>query len=122
MKRSLADARRTLEEDIARDMTELRLRDARAFMNDAEEAARQQAEQYIRGQEQEAQALRTQALHQLTDARDGMESLMEQASLDNITSTEYAARLRELSTLQRQAEASLAQATTHFERIEEIEA
>src|SRR5262245_4480837 len=107
MRRSLQDARRALEEDLAPTLTDRQLREAQAFMSEAEASARTEAQGHIAAEEREGHNARNQALRALTQVRDRMEELIEEGRSGRVTSEEMTTQLRELTHLQGLAEREL---------------
>jgi hypothetical protein len=121
MRRTIADARRTLEEDIAPGLNDGRLRQAQEVLAQAEAQARETARGYLDRQEAEVQEVRQTALRDLTEVRDAFDSLVAEGAEGRISAREYAERLDALGQRHARADDALAKAAEQVERFEGVE-
>jgi predicted ATPase len=121
MKRTIADARQALEQDVAPGLNDHRMRELQAVVKAEEDKARARAASYVEQREGEVRAIRDEALRLLTEARDRMEELTSAARLGRVPAQEVAGQLQEARRQQQQAEAELARAEAIVARIESVE-
>ena len=121
MKRTIADARRALEQDVIPSASDHVAAKARSELAANEQKAKQHADSYIAEREAEIIAMRDTALRTLTETRDELDVLAAQGRDARIPTAEYTARLRELSQRRQQAETALGQCEELTDRLGEIE-
>ena len=121
MKRTLADARRALEEDLIPNSSDHVAKQARAELAAGEAKARQHADGYIAERETEIIAMRDTGLRALTETRDELDALAAQGREARIPTAEYTQHLRELSRRKDRAEDTLGQCEELTDRLGEIE-
>jgi len=121
MKRSIADARRALEEDLIPSSSDHVAAKARSELAANEAKARKYADGYVGEGEAEILTMRDAALHALTETRDELDALTAQGREARIPTSEYAARLRELSQRRERAEDALGQCEALTDRLGQIE-
>ncbi len=117
MRRTLADARRAMEEDLIPQSSDYIANRAREFYREQERKAEQQAARFISEREAEVVSIRNEALRELAEVRDGLEAL----NTASLPSEEFTAELRSLRERQAEAEAALTKAQEHVDLIEQIE-
>jgi hypothetical protein len=121
MRRTIAVARRTLEEDIAPDLNDGRLRQAQEVLAQAEAHARETAGAYLDRHEAELQEVRQSALRELTEVGDAFDALVAEGAEGRIYAKAYAERLDALRQRHAQADDALAKVAEQVERFEGIE-
>jgi len=121
MKRTVAEAHRAFDDVLPR-LSDYQANEGRQALQELDQHAANEADEFTKAREEEALALRDEALKALTEARDGFESLSAEGSEGRIAGTDYAARMHELKERQDTAEAKLARATEIADGIEGIEA
>ena len=121
MKRTIADARRALEEDVIPTVSDHVAKQARQELAANEAKAKQHADSYVAEREAEIIAMRDTALRTLTETRDELDVLAAQGRDARIPTAEYTARLRELSQRKDRAEDALGQCEELTDRLDEIE-
>jgi hypothetical protein len=122
MRRTIADARRSFEQEWLPRLNDYQAREGRKVLDQAEAEARQRAERYIADREAEVRQARDSALRALTEARDGLEGLALEGSDGRMSAEDFDQRLRALRNQQSWAEAQLEKAEALVERIAQIEA
>ena len=121
MKRTIADARRALEEDVVPSASDHVAAKARSELAANEAKARKHADGYVGEREAEILTMRDAALRALTEARDELDALTAQGREARMPAAEYSQRLRELSQRRQQAETALGQCEELTDRLGEIE-
>ena len=121
MKRTIADARRALEQDVIPSASDHVAAKARAELAANEAKARKHADGYITEREAEILTMRDTVLRALTEARDELDALTAQGRDARIGTAEYTQRLRELSQRRERAEDALSQCEELTDRLGEIE-
>ena len=122
MKRSIADARRALEEDLIPNSSDHVAKQARQELAANEQKAKQHADGYVGEREAEILTMRDAALRALTETRDELDALAAQGREARIPTAEYTQHLRELSQRKDRAEDALSQCEELTDRLGEIEA
>lgn len=120
-RRTLGDARRTLEEDMLPGLSDYWGVQLKAQLTAAEARAKQHADSFVSDRQTEVLATRDAVLRELTDVRDGYDDLANQAAMGRITATDYSARLRTLRQRQAGAEDALGRAEESVEVVAAIE-
>ena len=121
MKRTIADARRALEEDVVPSASDHVAAKARSELAANEQKAKQHADSYIAEREAEILTMRDAALRALTEARDELDALTAQGKEARIGTAQYTQRLRELSQRRKGAEDALGQCGELTDGLDEIE-
>jgi hypothetical protein len=121
MRRTIADARQVLEEDLAPTLNDGRLRQAREVLAQAEAQAREAAGAHLDRHEAELREVRQEALRELTEVRDAFDALVAEGAEGRISAKEYADRLDVLGQRRAQADDALAKAAEQVERFQGIE-
>jgi DNA mismatch repair ATPase MutS len=120
-RRTLSEARRVLEEDIAPQATDYQMRQYREALTALESVAKEHADDFTQQREEEALSIRESALRDLTEVRDGYDDLKAAAGTGRLTAAEANTQLRQLRQRQDEAETQLAKAEELTEWIEHIE-
>jgi hypothetical protein len=122
MRRTLADARRSFEQEWLPRLSDHQARQGRQVLDQAEAEARQRAEAFMADREAEIRQARDSALRSLTEARDALEALAAQGAEGRMPAEEYERRLHSLRSQQAWADAQLDQAEEKVTLIGQIEA
>jgi hypothetical protein len=117
-RRTLREARKVLDDDVARRVNDVQLRDLTAVMEEEEQKARATVGEMIVGESEAVNQMRSEALRALTEVRDKADALVAQAQEGRISAEEYAARLDDLAERQQQAESRLEEASTKVNYLE----
>jgi chromosome segregation ATPase len=120
-RRTIAQARWVLENELPATPGQVSTA-LRAVLGDAEAKARSEADTSAADLERRVLELRDNALRELTEVRDAMDELRTTSANGRASASNHSRRLNELRQQQERAEAKLAEALTHAERIEAIEA
>lgn len=121
MKRTLAQARRMLEEDLAPNLNDRALREHRRVLEEAEANARRHADQFVSECEAEARSAWDAAVRELSAVRDALDQLAAEGATGRVSAEEYTARLGHLRARQEEAEAELDATGANVDAIERIE-
>src|SRR5438105_2307273 len=84
MKRTIADARIVLEQDLAPTMNDYAMRQARTVLEAAEQRARSYAEEYAAKLDEEVRSIRDETGRELAEVRDAMEDLAADGASETI--------------------------------------
>jgi chromosome segregation ATPase len=120
-RRTIADARRSLESDLLPSASDHIANLAKRELAAAEAKAKQHADAYVARREGEILQLRDTALRWLTDARDGLEALTAETASARTTASDASRRLRDLQGLKDRAESALAKCAEEAEELEAVE-
>lgn len=120
MKRTIASAREEFEFVIPQ-LSDHWVSQGKKILADAEAKAKEQADQFLGRHEEEALALRKDALQELTATRDELDQLATEGSHGRLPAREYSARLSELRERQQTAEAKLGRVEELADQIAEVE-
>jgi hypothetical protein len=121
MQRTVAEARRVLEQDVIPRVNDHWANEWRQVLAKAEDEARTVADRFVADREEEVLAARDAALRELTACRDAYDDLTKQGAQGRVSAREYAAALGDLRRRQTAADAAIAQAVEQVEQIEDIE-
>lgn len=121
MKSTIADARSRLEEQLPT-LSDYWAQRWKRLIESREAKATERAEAFAQQRAKEVLAMRDEALHALTEARDGYDQLTREAADARIPVHEYTRRLVELQRRQAQAEEQLVEAQKRTELIAAVEA
>lgn len=119
-RRTIAQARWVLENELPATSGQAAAA-FRAVLGDAEAKARREADEAAADLERRALELRDNALRELTEVRDSFDELRTTSANGRASASDHAGRLNELRQRQERAEAKLADALVHTDRIEAIE-
>jgi hypothetical protein len=121
MRRTLADARRSMEQELIPGSSDYVSGQAKAFLEEQERKATKAADSYISERERELVEVRNTALRELAEVRDQLEDLASEGRTGRIPAEHYTSLLHDLRERQAQAEAQLAKGQEQVEAIEQIE-
>lgn len=120
MKRTIASAREEFQFVIPR-LSDHWVNRGKQILADAEAKAKDEADKFVQHHEEEALALRKDALQELTATRDDLDALTTEGAHGRLPASEYSARLSELRERQRTAEAKLDRVEELADRIADVE-
>ena len=122
MRRTLADARAALEQDVAPHVNNYQLGQYREVLTRAEAEAKTRADAYLAERADEVSAAQTDAVRTLTAVRDAFDDLTAGARSGRIPADAFAAEIATLRARQAEAEDALRRAEEKVEAIAQIEA
>lgn len=120
-RRTMADARRALEEEVIPRVSDHWANEYRTFLESAESVARKQADEFFERREGEILGVREEALKSLTEVRDEYDALQSGIGTGLLPARDATLSLRSLRRRQEEAEALLGRAEHEVERLEELE-
>lgn len=120
-RRTIAQARWVLENELPTTPGQVTTA-LRTVLDEAESKARREADETAADLERRVLELRDNVLRELTEVRDGFDELRAATANSRASASDQSRRMNELRQRQERAEAELADALTHAERIEAIEA
>lgn len=121
MRRTIADARRALEEEVAPRANEYGMRKARAVLEAAERHATEYATRVLDDTEPLLRETIDESSRELAEVRDALDDLRREAKDGRISASDYATRLSELRDRQTRAEVALSEAEDRIADVEKIE-
>src|ERR1700675_4520410 len=122
MKRTVAAARRALDEDVIPGLSDYWANKFRALMAEEEARARAIAAEHVAQQSAEVLKARKRAMEELTRIRDASEDLNSAVKVGRIDARDAARQLSDIRARQKLAETALATAEEKVAGIEKVEA
>jgi hypothetical protein len=121
MKRTITEAQRAFASQLPH-LSDYLANEERQVLAAHEVAAKEHADRFITGHEEEALGLRDEALRELTAVRDALDDLNAEGSTGRVSARDYSARLSDLRARQEIADAQLSKAANLADTMEAVEA